>query len=85
MALANIAAKNKQDQDVVKWLKQAADANPKSVAPRLRLIGYYNSRRAIKKALSVARSLNTSVPRNPQVLEALGRAEVASNNILNAV
>jgi putative PEP-CTERM system TPR-repeat lipoprotein len=85
VALANLAAKNNQEQDVVKWLKQAAEANPKSVAPRLRLIRYYNSRRSIRKALSVARSLNTSVPRNPQVLEALGRAEVASNNILNAV
>lgn len=85
MALANLAAKNNQEQDVVKWLQQASEANPKSVAPRLRLIGFYNSRRSIRKALSVARSLNTSVPRNPQVLEALGRAEVASNNILNAV
>lgn len=84
MALADVAASEKRTADVVNWLRKAGDANPKSVVPRLRLIQHYGQSREFTKALSVARDLKSKVPGNPQVLEAMGRAEIAAGKPLEA-
>lgn len=84
MALANVAATENRADDVVDWLKKAGDADPKSVVPRLRLIQHYGQLRDFTKALSVARELKGNVPNNPQVLEAMGRAEIAAGKPVEA-
>lgn len=85
MGLADIAAAQQRGEEVVSWLQKAGDANPKSSAPKLRLIQYYTQTKEPQKALAVARQLDTSVPNNPQVLEALGRSEAAAGDRLAAV
>jgi putative PEP-CTERM system TPR-repeat lipoprotein len=84
MALAGVAASEKRPGDVVSWLRKAGDANPKSVAPRLRLIQHHGQLREFTRALSIARDLKSKVPNNPQVLEAMGRAEIAAGKPLEA-
>lgn len=84
MALADVAVSEKRTADVVSWLKKASAANPKSVVPRLRLIRHHGQLREFTKALSVARDLKSKVPNNPQVLEAMGRAEISAGKPLEA-
>jgi putative PEP-CTERM system TPR-repeat lipoprotein len=84
MALADVAVSEKRAADVVSWLKKASAANPKSVVPRLRLIRHHGQLREFTKALSVARDLKSKVPNNPQVLEAMGRAEISAGKPLEA-
>jgi tetratricopeptide (TPR) repeat protein len=79
-ALANLANRENKPDEVAKWLKMASDANPKAIAPQLRLIAFYDSRRNFAQALTVARQLNIDVPNDPRVLEVLGRAELAAGN-----
>lgn len=85
MALADIAARERQNDAVLGWLQKAAEADPASVAPRLRLVQHYGQTRDFARALVVARDLNSKVPDNPQVLEALGRAESAAGESSAAV
>lgn len=85
MAMATLARQENDHQGVVTWLQRATEANPGSVAAPLRLISYYGQRRDFRKALTVARELNQTVPNNPSVLEALGRAETADGQPINAV
>jgi putative PEP-CTERM system TPR-repeat lipoprotein len=81
MQLAEIAAKQQKPADVLAWLQKASQLDPKSPAPKLRLIRYYEQTRDVPKALVVARELGTSVPNNPQVLETLGRVEAEGKNM----
>lgn len=85
MAMANLAAQKQNQTEVVSWLKRAADANPTSLLPNLRLIQYYGGNRDFQKAVAVARELSTAQPDNPRVLEALGRAQTAAGDPLAAV
>lgn len=80
MQLAEIAAKERKPADVLAWLQKASQANPKSPAPKLRLIRYYEQMRDVPKALAVARELETTVHDNPQVLEARGRVEAEAGH-----
>ncbi len=79
-ALANLANIEKKPDEVAKWLRAAGDADPKGIAPQLRLIAFYDSQRNFPMALNVARQLNIDVPNNPRVLEVLGRSELAAGN-----
>ncbi len=84
MALADIAASENRSDDVANWLRKAGDADPKSVVPRLRLIQHYSQLRQFDRALSVARDLKSKVPNNTQVLEVMGRTEIAVGKPLEA-
>jgi putative PEP-CTERM system TPR-repeat lipoprotein len=85
LAMAQLAERENRPDDVVAWLQRAAEADPKSSAPRLRLIAHYSRLREFDKALSVARELAQSDPSNPNVLEALGRTELAAGEAASAV
>jgi len=85
MALAEVAARQGRNDDVLSWLQKAGDANPKNTAPKLRLIRHYEQIRDQRRAVAVARELDATAPNNPQVLEALGRAEAASGDLIGSV
>jgi putative PEP-CTERM system TPR-repeat lipoprotein len=85
LAMADLALREKNSDKALEWLKQAGEANPKAVVPKLRLIQYYSQQRDTARALSVARGLDRTVPNNPQVLEALGRAQIAAGQPASAV
>lgn len=85
LAMANLAAQDNNEEAVVSWLKRAADANPDSLTPNLRLIQYYGGKREFAKALGVAQGLSTAQPENSRVLEALGRTQSAAGEHVAAV
>jgi len=85
LAMASIEGEAGDREAVVSWLKRAAEANPKSLTPNLRLIQFYGSNREFQKAVAVARGLSNSQPDNPRVLEALGRAQTAAGDPIGAV
>ena len=85
LAMANIAAQEKDRTGVINWLKRAGEANPNSLTPNLRLVQFYGSNREFQKAVAVARELSNRQPDNPRVLEALGRAQTASGDPIAAV
>lgn len=85
LAMADVEQRQKKPEEAVEWLKKASDANPKAVVPKLRLIQHYNKQRDLVRSLSVARELDSRVPNNPQVLEALGRTEIAAGEAVGAV
>ena len=85
MGLANLAIAEKKPEEVETWLKRASEADSRSLAPRLRLIAFYSESGSPQKALEAARELNASVPNRPEVLEVLGRSEIAAGNPQNGV
>lgn len=85
MAMADVAQRQNKSDAAAEWLRKAGDANPKAIAPKLRLIQFYTEQRDMARALSVAQGLDQSVPNNPQVLEALGRAEIEAGEPAKAV
>jgi putative PEP-CTERM system TPR-repeat lipoprotein len=85
LAMADVAVRQKRKADVVGWLKKASEADASSITPKLRLIQYYSGERDFQRAISVARELDTRVPNNPQVLEVLGRTEIAIGDPAAAV
>jgi putative PEP-CTERM system TPR-repeat lipoprotein len=68
MALADLAAIQKQESEYVNWLERAAKADSKAIKPRTALARYYLAKKDSRKALAVA---NEAVSANPDSLEAL--------------
>lgn len=85
LAMADVAVHQKRTKDVVTWLKKASEADGKSIVPKLRLVQYYSGQRDFRRAIAVARDLDTKAPNNAQVLEALGRTEIAIGDPAAAV
>jgi len=85
LAMADAAQQQKNWDMVVEWLRKAGDANPKAIVPKQRLIQHYLQQRDMPRALSVAHGLDRSIPNNPQVLEIVGRTEIAAGQLENAV
>lgn len=85
LAMADVAVRQKRTNNVVGWLKKASAADEKTIAPKLRLVQYYSGQRDFQRAIAVARELDTKAPNNPQVLEALGRTEIAIGDPAAAV
>ncbi|MBM3525750.1 MAG: PEP-CTERM system TPR-repeat protein PrsT, partial [Alphaproteobacteria bacterium] len=80
MALADIAVRQRRNDESVSWLQKAVDADPKSVMPRLRLIGHYSRLGDMQRAVTVARQLDQTFPNNIRVVETLGRTEAAAGD-----
>jgi putative PEP-CTERM system TPR-repeat lipoprotein len=79
IAVANLLAATRAPAAEVKAaLEKAVAANPSSVRSRLVLINYYAQQRDGKGALDAARAANTAIPNNPQILDALGGAQIAA-------
>jgi len=85
MALADLARRGRDTDGVVCWLENARAANTQAALPRLRLIDVYIATRKPEKALVVAHEVEQIAPRNPQALDALGRARMASGEPDQAV
>ena len=85
MALADLARRGRDTDGVVCWLENARAANTQAALPRLRLIDVYIATRKPEKALVVAHEVEQIAPRNPQALDALGRARMANGEPDQAV
>lgn len=78
MALAELRSRQGAPvEDLADILRRATQANPNEKAPALALIDLYLANRIASKAVSAAQESLAQLPDDPDLLEALGRAQVA--------
>ncbi|MCB2043585.1 MAG: tetratricopeptide repeat protein, partial [Rhodoferax sp.] len=81
LALAELRAREGGTKaDVVELINKAVAANPTEKVPRLLLIDLHLRARDHKLALSAAQNAVAAIPDNPELLDALGRAQLASGD-----
>jgi len=71
--------------DVEKAIDRAVEANPASPRPRILKVGFLLQRGDAKGALSAAQQTQAALPQNQQVLQMLGRAQLAAGEIDQAI
>jgi putative PEP-CTERM system TPR-repeat lipoprotein len=86
LALAQLAANQRAPQEeIAGLLGKAIDANPTDATPRLLLIDLYLRSGDNKQALAAAQSAVAAMPRNLDLLAALGRVQQVSGDLNQAV
>ncbi|TAL03567.1 MAG: PEP-CTERM system TPR-repeat protein PrsT, partial [Rhodospirillaceae bacterium] len=83
--LTNIALHGNDAEGAAKILEQAIVANAKSPEPRLNLIDLLLRTRQAGRALVVARDLADVQPDDPRSVDALGRTQLATGDIINGL
>ena len=86
LALAELAAKSGAAKDeVAKLIGNSVTASPTDVTPRLLLIDFYLRNKDVKVASSTAQDAVAALPDSPEVLDALGRTQLASGEFSQAI
>ncbi len=86
LALAELRLRNGDTpQSVADQVSKAVAASPTEVPPRLALIDLYLRAKDYTKALSVAQDGVAALPSNPELVDALARAQLASGDTNQAV
>lgn len=86
LALARLkSASGAPNGEVAQLLARAVAANPLNVTPRLMLVEFHLRHKDFAKALEVARDGVTALPSSPMLLDALGRAQLASGDLRQAI
>jgi cellulose synthase operon protein C len=85
LALAGLkAGSGATKEEVTASLKNVVETIPDQLAPRLVLIDHYLSVKEFKQAAVVAQEASAKFPERAEVLEALGRAQLASGDLNQA-
>ncbi len=86
LAIARLAAaRGAPRDDVAKLLNKAIEANPAEAQPRLLLIEMYLAAKDSKQAAGLAQNAVAAVPNSPDLLDALGRAQLQSGELNQAI
>ena len=85
LALADLALRDRREQDYVSWLERAAKAAPAAPQPRLLLARYHLAKNEPGKALSLAREVSDANPGSAEALDLLGNAQLAAGEQDNAL
>lgn len=85
VALADVAAVQKQGQEYVRWLKKASQAKPDAIMPRAKLIYYFLANNNAADALRVANAAVKDFPDSPEALGLLGTTELAAGDNKSAL
>ena len=86
LALAELRARaGGSKEEVADLINKAITANPTEKIPRLLLIDLYLRAKDNKLALSTAQNAVAAIPDNPELLDALGRAQLASGDTNQAL
>ncbi len=86
LALADLAVKTgAPNEEVARLLGNAVAANPTDVNTRLVLVNFYLRSKDSKGALSAAENAAAALPKEPLVLDALGRTQQASGDLHQAL
>ncbi len=86
LALAELRAREGgKKEEVIELINKAVTANPTEKTPRLLLVDLYLRSKDNKLALAAAQSAVTAIPDSPEVLDALGRAQLASGDTNQAL
>ena len=79
LAIADVRARTgAPKEEIVKVIGEAVRAAPGVAAPRLALVGYLLSAGQVKEALAAAQEAAAALPQNAEVVDALGRAQMAA-------
>lgn len=71
--------------EAVKYLKRAIAADPTIPAPHVMLIGYLLRSKDPKAALLAAQDARSNLADNPEIMDVVGRAQVAAGEVQQAV
>lgn len=85
MALAELAAINKQEKDYIDWLKKAAETHPSISTPRVALARFYMDKKDPQKALAQANEAIYANPDDPEALNLLGAMQLATDDKTSAI
>ena len=86
MALAEISKRSGGKPDeVIQWLDRAIKADPSDATPRVLLVDHYLGSGQTKPALTAAQAALVALPDNVELLDRLGRAQLASGDSQQAV
>jgi cellulose synthase operon protein C len=86
LALAELSARTGgANDDVAALIGKAVDASPTEVAARLLLVDFHLGTKQMPKALAAAQSGVAALPDSPELLDALGRAQLASGESNQAI
>ncbi|OGB33483.1 MAG: hypothetical protein A3F78_22405 [Burkholderiales bacterium RIFCSPLOWO2_12_FULL_61_40] len=86
LALAEIAVQSgASDGEVAKLIGNAVATNPTNVKLHVLLIDFYMRHKDTKGATSAAQNAVAAMPDNPQLLDALGRTQQLSGDLLQAM
>lgn len=72
-------------EEISTLLADAIKANPGEVAPRLMLVDFLLARNDVPRAKAAAQEATSAIADNPVLLDALGRAQLASGDVQQAV
>lgn len=84
-ALATLAQHARQPAEATGWLVRAAAVDPHAVQPAVNLIAQYLRTGDKEKALALARSLHVDHPENPDLLDLLGKSQLANGQMTAAL
>jgi len=86
LAQAELAARTGASKDEVgKLIANAVSANPTEAAPRLLLIDFHLRNKDVKLATSAAQDAVATLPNNPELLDALGRTQLAAGEFNQSI
>lgn len=77
-ALATLAAGQGRQDEATRWLEAAAAVDPAAIGPAVNVIAQYLRSDAPVKALDLARKLQVANPDNADLLDLLGKSQLAS-------
>lgn len=84
-ALATLAEHQGDSASATRWLEQAAAVDPQAIGPSVNLSAQYLRTGQKDKALNLARKLQVSHPENPDLLDLLGKAQLANGDMDGAL
>jgi putative PEP-CTERM system TPR-repeat lipoprotein len=84
-ALATLAQHARQPKEATDWLRRAAAVDPHAVAPAVNLIAQYLRTGQRDQALTLARTLHVDHPENPDLLDLLGKSQLANGQTTAAL
>ena len=84
-ALAELALHQKHPEEATSWLEKANAENPEAIGPASQLATHYLRTGQQAKALTLVRKLQTANPANPDLLDLLGQAQLANNDLAGAL
>lgn len=84
-ALATLAQHAGNSKEATDWLVRAAAVDPHAVVPAVNLIAQYLRTGAKTQALALARTLHIDHPENPDLLDLLGKSQLANGQMTAAL
>lgn len=85
MGLAKLLNQGTEADEYARLLRSAIEASPAAAEPRTLLVRHHLSRNEAKLAASIAQAAAVAIPDDPDVLDWLGKAQIANSDINQAV